>query len=155
VVRQGVLVAQLHSHATARAAACAPTGNARAAQVWDPPIPRMWTVACAAGGRSEEALVEELGSGVYIHRLAHGYRQGTMVAADVVLGERVDRGRRTGRYFTGGQVAGRIDLLTRLVEVADRVERNANAMCGKDGQLLFDVATAAPAMRLSSLRLRS
>jgi TldD protein len=37
--------------------------------------------------------------------------------------------------------------------VADRVERNANAMCGKDGQLLFDVATAAPAMRLNSLRL--
>lgn len=154
VVRQGVLVAQLHSRATARAAACAPTGNARAAQVWDPPIPRMRTLVCAVGDRPEEALVEDLGSGVYIHRLAHGYRQGTTVAADIVLGEHVSRGRRTGRYFNGGQVLGRIDLLTKLVEVADRAERNANAMCGKDGQLLFDVATAAPAMRLSSLRLR-
>jgi predicted Zn-dependent protease len=155
VVRQGVLVGQLHSRATARAAACAPTGNARAAQVWDPPIPRMWTVVCAAGSRSEAALIEDLGSGVYIHRLAHGYRQGTTVAADVVLGEHVGHGRRTGRYFTGGQVVGRIDLLTQLVEVADRVESNTNAMCGKDGQLMFDVATAAPAMRLSSLPLRS
>jgi TldD protein len=101
VVRQGVLVAQLHSRATAQAAGCASTGNARAAQVWDPPIPRMRTVVCVAGSRPEEALVEELGSGIYIHRLAHGYRQGTTVAADVVLGEYVDRGRRTGRYFTG------------------------------------------------------
>jgi len=152
IVRQGVLVAQLHTRATARAAACAPTGNGRAAQVWDPAIPRMSGLVCMAGSRPEEALVGELGSGVYIHRLAHGYRQGTTVAANVVLGEHVDRGRRTGRYFTGGQAAGRMDLLTKLVEVADRVERNPNATCGKDGQLLFDVATAAPAMRLSSLR---
>jgi len=153
VVDHGVLVAQLHSRSTARAAACASTGNARAAQVWDTPIPRMWSIACAPGSSREEALVEELHSGVYIHRLAHGYRQGTVVAADVVLAEHIDRGRRTGRYFTGGQVVGGADILTRVVEVADRVERNANGMCGKDGQLLFDVMTSAPAMRLSSLRL--
>src|SRR5262249_2987385 len=122
VVRQGVLVAQLHSRATARAAACAPTGNARAAQVWDPPIPRMSILRCAAGSRPEEALIEELGSGVYLHRLADGYRQGTTVSARVVLGEYVERGRRTGRYFTGSQVNARMDLFTRLVEVGDRVE---------------------------------
>ena len=154
VLRHGVLVAQLHSRATARATASAPTGNARAAQVWDPPIPRMTTLVCAAGDTPPEALVEELGDGVYIHRLADGYRQGTSVAAQVVLGEHVERGRRTGRYFTGGQVDDRPDLFTRLVAVGDRVEVNPNAMCGKDGQLLFDVVTAAPAMRLSALRLR-
>jgi predicted Zn-dependent protease len=153
VVDHGVLVAQLHSRSTARAAACASTGNARAAQVWDTPIPRMWSIACAPGSSREEALVEELHSGIYIHRLAHGYRQGTVVAADVVLAEHVSRGRRTGRYFTGGQVLDRADILTRVAEVANRVERNANGMCGKDGQLLFDVMTSAPAMRLSSLRL--
>jgi TldD protein len=47
----------------------------------------------------------------------------------------------------------RLDLLTRLVELGDRAERSPNAMCGKDGQLLFDVGTVAPAMRLQELCL--
>jgi TldD protein len=102
IVARGVLVAQLHSRATARAAAAPPTGNARAALVWDPPIPRMSNVVCCAGERPAAALVEDLASGVYIHRLADGYRQGARVSARVVLGEHVSRGRRTGRYFTGG-----------------------------------------------------
>jgi predicted Zn-dependent protease len=155
IIRHGVLVAQLHSRATARASATAPTGNARAAQVWDVPIPRMSNLVCAAGGRPEDVLIGEVGAGVYVHRLADGFRHGTRVSARVVLGEHLAHGRRTGRYFTGSQVDGRLDLLTRLVEVGDRVERCANAMCGKDGQLLFDVGTVAPAMRLSALPLTS
>ncbi|MFL6142819.1 MAG: hypothetical protein ACJ72N_13250 [Labedaea sp.] len=46
-------------------------------------------------------------------------------------------------------------MLTRLVELGDRIERSPNAMCGKDGQLLFDVGTEAPAMRLSAVNLAS
>ncbi|NUT50855.1 MAG: hypothetical protein HOV94_26635, partial [Saccharothrix sp.] len=153
VVRCGVLVGQLHTRSTARAAATAPTGNARAAQVWDPPIPRMSTLVCAPGRQPEEALVHDLGSGVYLHRLADGHRHGTRVRARVVLGEHVARGRRTGRYFTGGHVDGRLDLLTGVVDLGDRAERSLNAMCGKDGQLLFDVGTVAPAIRLSALDL--
>jgi TldD protein len=153
IVRRGVLVAQLHSRATARAAATAPTGNARAALVWDSPIPRVSNLVCTTGKRSEEALIRTLGSGVYIHRLADGYRQKTRVSAHIVLGEHIERGRRTGRYFTGSQVDGRLDLLTALVELGDRAERSPNAMCGKDSQLLFDVVTVAPAMRLSALSL--
>ncbi|MFD3504217.1 metallopeptidase TldD-related protein [Streptomyces sp. NPDC058678] len=153
LVRQGVLIAQLHSRSTARAAATASTGNGRAAQVWDVPIPRMSTLVCAPGQRTEETLVDDLGSGVYIHRLADGYRQGIQVSASIVLGEHIERGRRTGRYFTGGQVDGRLDLFTHLVELGDHAERNPNAMCGKDRQLLFDVGTIAPAMRLSTLSL--
>lgn len=153
LVRHGVLVAQLHTRTTARAAAAAPTGHGRAAQVWDLPIPRMSTLVCAPGRRQEEELVGEIRSGVCIHRLADGYRQGTTVAARIVLGEHIERGRHTGRYFTGGQVDGRLDLFTRLVELGAQAERSPNAMCGKDGQLLFDVGTVAPAMRLSALPL--
>jgi predicted Zn-dependent protease len=155
VMRRGVLVAQLHNRATARAAASPPTGNARAATVWDPPIPRVVSLICGTGRRSEAALLRAMGSGVYVHRVADGYRQGTRIAARVVLGEHVERGRRTGRYFTGSQVAGRLDMLTTVVELGDRAERGPNAMCGKDGQLLFDVVTVAPAMRLSALDLMS
>ncbi|MFL6142820.1 MAG: hypothetical protein ACJ72N_13255 [Labedaea sp.] len=32
--------------------------------------------------------------------MADGYRQETQVSARVVLGERIEHGRRTGRYFT-------------------------------------------------------
>jgi len=28
-----------------------------------------------------------------------------------------------------------------------------NAMCGKEGQILYDVGTCAPALRLSALRI--
>ena len=113
----------------------------------------MSNLVCAPGSRPEDDLVGEIGAGVYIHRVADGYRQGTRVSARVVLGEHVRKGRRTGRYFTGSRIDGRLDLLTSLVELGDRAERCPNAMCGKDGQLLFDVGTVAPAMRLSSLPL--
>ncbi|WP_020672456.1 metallopeptidase TldD-related protein [Amycolatopsis nigrescens] len=155
VVRRGVLVAQLHSRETARAAATMPTGNARAAQVWDSPIPRVSNLVCATGQRPERALVGELTSGVYVHRLADGYRQGTRVSAHIVLGEYIRQGRRTGHYFTGSQVDGKLDLLTDLAELGNQAERSPNAMCGKAGQLLFDVGTVTPAMRLSALSLVS
>lgn len=153
IVRGGVLVAQLHNRATARAAATAPTGNARAALVWDVPIPRVSTLVCSAGTRPEAELVDALATGVYVHRVADGYRHGTRISARVVLGEHVKGGRRTGEYFTGSQIVGGLGLLVGLVELGDRAERGQNAMCGKDGQLLFDVGTVAPAIRLAELSL--
>lgn len=153
LLARGVLRRQLHSRATARTAGVPPTGNGRAALVWDPPIPRIASLVCAPGASPEAALVDALGDGVYLHRLADGYRHGIRIAASVVLGEHVRRGRLTGQFFAGGFVDERLDVLTRAVELGDTAVRSQNAMCGKDGQLLFDAGTTAPAIRLSALRL--
>ncbi|GHJ37797.1 metallopeptidase TldD-related protein [Streptomyces sp. TS71-3] len=154
IVIDGVLVRQLHSAASAARAGAMPTANARAASVLQPPLPRMSNLVCRPGTASLDELVENAGYGLLVHRLADGIRFGSAVEADLVLGERIRAGRRTGEYVTG-RVRERADVLTRIVELGDRSEFSDNALCGKDRQMLFDVGTCAPAVRLTELRCGS
>jgi predicted Zn-dependent protease len=113
----------------------------------------MSNLICAAGDRHEDALLEELWNGLYVHRLADGWAQSGRVGARIVLAEDVRRGRRTGRYRTGAQVDERDDVLFRAQALGSSPTFNPNAMCGKAAQVLSDVGTAAPAIRLSELVL--
>lgn len=153
LVREGRLQTQLHSHGSAACARTLPTANARAA-LWSAPLPRMSNLICAAGRHSFGELVEQVWNGLLIHHLAYGYAAGAFVGARVVLAEVIERGRLAGRFVTGLEVAERQDLFLRAEAVGDRCELNPNAMCGKAGQLLFDVGTSAPAIALSRLELR-
>ena len=152
VVREGRMLRFLHSAASARIMAVEPTGNGRAASVWNPPIPRMSNLLCDPGGASEEEMLDRMGEGLYIHSLAYGYGYGFRLEAQVRLAEEVQGGRRTGRYFSGGIVDEDRVVLTRAAELGDTALYNRNAMCGKEGQLLYDVGTRAPALRMHALR---
>lgn len=154
IVRDGLLVAQLHSRASAAGAGTLTTGNGRAA-LWAPPIPRMSNLICCTGDVSEEELVDQLGRGLIVHHLAHGFGLGITVEARVVLAQEVAFGKPTGRYLTDGRVVDRVGLMIRAVALSTRRELNPNAMCGKAGQMLFDVGTTAPAMRLTHLEFRA
>jgi TldD protein len=153
IVRDGVLVAQLHSLASARAIGAGPSANGRAASGWNPPIPRMSNLMCRAGEASEEELIVHAVNGLYVHRLAEGISSGLSVKGRIVLAEWIARGQRTGRFVSGGTVRERIGLLTRVVELGRDSAFSKNALCGKAGQLLFDVGTSAPAMRFTALRI--
>jgi TldD protein len=153
VVVDGVLVNQLHNLGSADRRKCFPTGNARCAQIALPPIPRMSNLLVPPGSKSFDELVDELGEGIVVHHLSHGFSRGLDVEARIVLAQEVAGGRVTGRFLTGGRVADRIDVLTRCVGRNDRAELNPNGLCGKAGQILYDVGTIAPAMRLSELRI--
>jgi TldD protein len=155
VVRNGSMLQLLHSHASARAMGVESTANGRAASVWDTPIPRMSNLMCGPGQAPEEELLERLGDGIYLHSLAYGYGFGFRLQAQVRLAEEVERGRRTGRWHSGGSVDEDRVVLTRAAELGDAAVFYRNAMCGKEGQLLYDVGTCAPALRLEALRLRS
>jgi hypothetical protein len=154
IVVDGVLVRQLHSAASAARAGAMPTANGRAASVLQRPLPRMSNLICRPGGTAVDELVENVGHGLFVHRLADGIRFGDTVEARLVLGELIRSGRRTGNYVTG-RVRERADVLTRIVELGDRGEFTDNALCGKDRQMLFDVGTCAPAIRFSALRCTS
>jgi hypothetical protein len=153
LVEAGVLFSQLHSLATAAAAGALPTANGRAASAWDPPIPRVSNLVCRPGASAPGELIENTGDGLYIHRLANGVNNGGHIEADVVLAEEIRRGRRTGVYLTGGSVREEPGVLRRVVEVGDDAAFHSNALCGKAGQLLFNVGTRSPSLRLSSLRI--
>jgi predicted Zn-dependent protease len=153
ILHDGILTHQLHGRRSAEAAGELSTANARAAQITLPPIPRMSNLVVPAGPTPFAQLVDDMGTGIVIHQLSHGYSHGIKIEARVVLGELVERGRQTGRYVSGGRIAEKVDVLTRCVDRADRSELNPNALCGKHGQILYDVGTVAPAMRLSSLRI--
>jgi hypothetical protein len=153
VVREGRMVQLLHSRASARAMEVPPTANGRAASVWDPPIPRMSNLLCDPGEASEEELLDQMGNGVYVHSLAYGYGFGFRLEAQVRLAEDVRGGRRTGRFFTGGVLDEDRGVLTRAAELGDVAVYNRNAMCGKEGQLLYDVGTRSPAIRMTTLTL--
>lgn len=153
IVREGCLVAMLHSAASAAATGTSPTPNGRAASIWDPPIPRMSNLLCAPGEVGEEELVDNLGEGIYVHSLAYGYSFGFRLEAQIRLAEQVEGGRRTGRFYAGGMVTEDRSVLTRAVELGKDSVFYRNAMCGKEGQMLYDVGTQAPAIRLTELRL--
>jgi TldD protein len=153
VVRDGRMVQLLHSRASARAMGVEPTPNGRAASVWDPPIPRMSNLLCDPGEASEEEMLGRMGDGLYLHSLAYGYGFGFRVEAQVRLAEEVQGGRRTGRYFSGGLLDEDRVVLTRAAELGNVAVFNRNAMCGKEGQILYDVGTRAPAVRLTALRV--
>jgi predicted Zn-dependent protease len=152
VVRDGRMLCLLHCAASARAMGVEPTANARAASVWNPPIPRMSNLLCDPGEATENEMLDRMGDGLYLHSLAYGYGFGFRLEAHVRLAEEVRGGRRTGRYFSGGILDEDRVVLTRAAELGNTVEYNRNSMCGKEGQLLYDVGTLAPALRLTALR---
>jgi TldD protein len=150
-VHEGRLVRQLHGVASAAAARSMPTANSRAASVLQRPLPRMSNVLCRSGDALLDELVEHTGQGLLVHRVADGIRFGGAVEARLVLGEHIRRGRHTGRYVTG-RIRESADVLTRITELGRHTEFGDNSLCGKDGQMLFDVGLCAPAARLSRLR---
>jgi TldD protein len=152
VVRGGCMLQLLHSMASARAMGVEPTGNARADSMWSPPIPRLSNLVCDPGTASEAEMIDHMGDGLYLHSLAYGYGFGFRLEAQVRLAEEVRSGRRTGRYFSGGLLDEDRVVLTRAAELGDIAAYNRNAMCGKEGQLLYDVGTCSPAIRMTALR---
>ena len=150
VLENGVVVQQLHSRRSAAAMATLPTGHARSAQITQPPVPRLSNLIVPPGSQPLEALLDTMGSGLLVHHLSHGFSRGIEIEARIVLAERIEGGRRTGRYVSGGRLRERIDVLTRCTDRGDTSELNPNALCGKYGQILYDVGTTAPALLLSS-----
>jgi predicted Zn-dependent protease len=155
VVVKGLRTAWLHSAASAAAQETLPTGNSRSSSAWDLPLPRTSNLVVTAGTSPEAELVAEVHKGLYVHRLAHGVTDGACFEADLTLAERIDNGRLTGSYVVGGHINEDLDLLHRVTRVANNTTFYNNALCGKGGQVLFDVGTAAPSMALSRLRVRT
>lgn len=154
LVREGRMLQLLHSRESAHAMGVEPTGNARAASIWDSPIPRMSNLLCEPGQATEDEMLERMGNGLYFHSFAYGYGFGFRLEAQVRLAEEVRSGRRTGRYYSGGLIDEDRVVLTRAAELGCEAVHNSNAMCGKEGQLLYDVGTRAPAIRMNALRTR-
>ena len=112
----------------------------------------MSNLLCDPGEASEPEMLDRMGDGLYFHSLAYGYGFGFRLEAQVRLAEEVRSGRRTGRYFCGGILDEDRVVLTRAAELGDVAAYNRNAMCGKEGQLLYDVGTRSPAIRMDALR---
>ncbi|HEU5270078.1 MAG TPA: metallopeptidase TldD-related protein [Jatrophihabitans sp.] len=153
VVTDGRQTAWLHSAASAVAHGTLPTGNGRSAGAWDLPLPRTSNLVVQAGTATEAELIDRTYRGLYVRRLAHGVNDGARFEADLVLAERIDQGRLTGRYVVGGRLSESLELLLRVTGVADNPRFHYSGLCGKAGQLLFDVGTAAPSIELSGLRV--
>jgi predicted Zn-dependent protease len=155
IVRDGVLVAQLHSQATAEAASTLSTANGRAASAWDTPVPRVSNLVCQAEGVSEDELTGRIKDGLYIERLANGINNGASISAEITLAERIKDGRRTGKFVSGGRIEERLGMLLRVVKAGNNSLFHSNSICGKAGQLLFNVGTCAPSLRFTHLRILS
>ena len=154
VLRDGVVVGQLHSLASAAAAGACPTGNGRSSSVWRPTVPRVSNLVFAPGPTPDAHLVEPLEHGLYVHQVSDGWTCGGFLEARLVLAERIRRGRRIGEFVTGGRFREPIGFLRRVDGIGNRCHWAPNAMCGKAGQVLFDVGTCAPAIRFTELEVR-
>ncbi|MBZ5506099.1 MAG: hypothetical protein LAO78_11620 [Acidobacteriia bacterium] len=153
LVHQGILIRQLHSYGSAARTGTLPTANGRLSCVWKPVLPRFSNLICVPGESTEEQLVDAIHNGIYLIRLANGIYNGADVEADIVLAEQIRNGKRTGQYMTGGQIKEHAGLLLRVTGLANNSTFYNNALCGKDGQILFDVGTASPALLIRQLRV--
>ncbi len=96
VVRDGIIISQLHSLQSAHRSGAAPTANGRSASSWCPPLPRISNLVCAAGDLREEEMISRVSSGLYIHQLSDGWGNGPEIGCKLVLGEWIHGGERTG-----------------------------------------------------------
>jgi predicted Zn-dependent protease len=153
VVKDGILVARLHSQVSAKAANTLSTGNGRAASALNDALPRMSNLVCKAGVVSETEMINRIRNGILIHRLADGVNNGRKIEARVILAERIRNGKKSGTFVTGGRISEGIGVLLRTIDIGNNCSFNPNSLCGKAGQLLFDVGTFAPSIRLTRLRI--
>jgi predicted Zn-dependent protease len=153
VVREGILVAELHSRESARVAGMLPTGNGRSNSVWDKALPRFSNLVCSQGDVPEQALIDRIRRGLYIRRLANGVYNGASVEATISLAEWICNGKLTQRYISCARINEDRRVLLRAEAAADNVAFYGNSLCGKGGQLLFDVGTAAPSLLVRAVRV--
>lgn len=153
LVRSGRLVAHLHAPETAAAFGTLPTPNARAASADAPPIARMSNLCVRPGDADEEEMLDALGHGLYVHRLKNGLNNGRSVEAEIVLAEHVQAGALRGDRVSGGWLRLELTALRRVVAVGRCCRVHPNALCGRAGQLLFDVGTSAPALHLARVEI--
>jgi predicted Zn-dependent protease len=113
----------------------------------------MSNLLCSPGEASEEGMIDRLGNGLRLHALSYGFSFGSTVEARMLLAEIIRNGKATGRYLTGGRILETRDLFCRAVELGRHSQFSPNALCGKRGQMLCDVGTQVPAVRLRSLRI--
>lgn len=132
VIENGTLNTLLYNLSTAAAAGKTSTGNASRRSYADKISVRPFTMRLAAGTCSEDALLEQAGSGVYIDFLGGLHAGANPISGDFSLqsgGFLIENGKKTApvRSFT---VAGNFfTLLKNIVAVADNPEPPTSLGC--------------------------
>jgi TldD protein len=147
--------ARLHSAQTATAAGQRPTGNARAVDYRHAPLPRLRTIAIAAGPDSLTEMVASTRRGL----LAAGFYGGQTDRISFTFSPGHCRTIEDGKI--GGLVRGAV-LSGGIVSALGQVDRvggevwrgDTSASCGKQGQWPLPVSAWAPPIRLRGLYVR-
>lgn len=153
LLRHGVIVAHLHTRASALVAEVPPTGNARAEGA-GPPGARLANTYIANGQGSLEDLLRGMASGVYLsgpESAVHAHGRLVMRAA----GARMIRGGELAEPLKGAALAGDPAGLLGQVDAAAgdfQWDRSASRCEGPTGWLV-PVTTGAPHLRLVDVPL--
>lgn len=157
LLRDGVVAsARLHDRATAGVFRDEPTGNARSLGYRHPPLPRVRTVAIAAGESSDADLVGGIGHGLLACGVLGGQtdRAGfTFLPAEC----REIRDGQVGRLVRGVVLSGGVLDAFRAVDGVgrDQWRGDTSAGCGKQGQYPLAVSSWAPSVRLRGIHVRT
>ncbi|SED11009.1 TldD protein [Amycolatopsis tolypomycina] len=157
LLRDGVVAAaRLHDRATAGAFRDEPTGNARSLGYRHPPLPRVRTIAIAAGDSSDADLVGGIGRGLLARGVLGGQtdRAGfTFLPAEC----REIRDGQVGRLVRGVVLSGGVLDAFRAVDGVgrDQWRGDTSAGCGKQGQYPLAVSSWAPSIRLRGIHVRT
>lgn len=152
---RGVLRGYLHSRQTAVRLGMEPTGNARAINLYYPPIPRMRNTYFLPGDLAEEEALEALGTGIYAIRTAGGQvsLDGTFFFK-AVRGYWVEKGEPVRPLkdviLTGNmlQFLQRVEGGTRDLEIGSGYFGG----CGKGRQYPLPVGLGGPKLLISGVR---
>jgi predicted Zn-dependent protease len=154
LLRQGRVDQLLADQRWARRCEGLMPGAARRANRHEPPVPRSTHLELLPGEASTEALLSELGTGLYASWASRGALDaiGGRFVLEFPFGRRVERGRpgeRVGPFRIAGRIA---DLLTSVIGLGSRSRSSGAGWCAKGGQRLAVWATA-PAIAIADVEV--
>ncbi len=152
---RGILQGYLHSRQTAAKLGMTPTGNARAINLYFPPIPRMRNTYFLPGDLTEEEALEALGTGIYAIRTAGGQvnLDGTFFFK-AIRGYWVEKGEPARPLKDVILTGNMLEFLQRVEGATKDLEISSGYFggCGKGRQYPLPVGLGGPKLVISGVR---
>jgi len=153
LIKDGKLSGRLHSRETAGKLGEKTTGNCRAQNYTFAPVVRMTTTFIDNGPHSFEEMLASIDNGLYLKGAGGGQTSGDYFTFGTQAGYRIENGK-LGPMVRDATLSGSLFATLKNIEmVGNDLKFSRMGGCGKDGQVLADVAHGAPHIKIRDMAI--
>lgn len=153
LIKDGKLNDRLHSRETAGRLNEKPTGNARAMNYTHTPIVRMTTTFIDKGPHSFDEMVASIDDGLYLLGAAGGQTSGEFFTFGTQAGYKIKNGK-IDKMIRDANLSGNLfQTLHNIEMIANDLVLSKQGGCGKGSQILMDVGTGSPHVKIADMAI--